>query len=219
MEHSQANDDRILDVWSWCSDAYLRHGRRLSLPVGTDPTKTYQWRYATKLASKFTEWKLSEEASKKFIDIAVKIAKENQMLKKGLAIFHQNNMLTLCYEQLCVESESNKLHANSIKFIHAWLHEKCADRPVLEVLLDRNDPESYCNLTMWFQASRLSPLYLAISKACRKALEELESHEDERSILPRSTELYLLRQSFYQDAGNVAKVRAIFEKDWRKTCQ
>lgn len=213
------DDSRVLNVWSWCSDAYLRAGRKLSLPVGTDPTKTYQWRYVTAIAKKFEEWDLSDEAAKKFIDIAVRIAKERGMLQKGLAVLHQANMLTLCYEQLQAESSSNLQALNSLRHIHTWLGKKFGDQNALEVLLDRNDPDGFCNLTMWFQASRISPLYLALSRSCSKALARLNrDHPEERELLPRATEIYLLREEFLKDKGNCSQAREIFEQDWREPC-
>lgn len=214
------DDARVLDVWSWCSDAYLRQGRRLSLPAGTDPVKTYQWRYATAIAKKFEEWDLPDEAAKKFIDIAVRIAKEKNLLNKGLAILHQNNMLTLCYERLQAESASNSHAIDSLRHIRSWVNKRLGGVDALKMLLDRVDHGGFCNLTMWFQASRVSSLYLALSRSCSKALARLNrDYPDERGLLPRAAELYLLREDFLKDQGNLTQAREIFAQDWREPCQ
>ncbi len=70
------DSNRIKEVWLWCTEAYLRCGRKLSLPEGTDPAKTYQWRYVAAIAKKFEEWDLSDEAAQKFIGIAAQTAKQ-----------------------------------------------------------------------------------------------------------------------------------------------
>lgn len=213
------DDARVLNVWSWCSEAYLRAGRRLSLPAKTDPCKTYQWRYAQAIAKKFEEWDLSDEAAKKFIDIAVRTAKERGMLQKGLAVLHQTNMLALCYDKLQAESASNSQTLESLRHVRSWLDKKIGSGDAVEVLLRRADPEGFCNLTMWFQASRISPLYLALSRSCSKALARLNrDSQDERGLLPKVTELYLLREEFLKDQGNCSQAREIFEQDWREPC-
>lgn len=219
MKRSQVDDNRVLNVWSWCSEAYLRAGRKLSLPAGTDPAKTYQWRYAAAIAKKFEEWDLDDDAAKKFIDIAVRTAKERGMLQKGLAILHQANMLQLCYEKLVAECDNNKRNLDSLRHVRAWFVKKVAGRDALEMLLGRANPDEFCNLTMWYQASRLPPLYLALSSSCRKALARLNRDcPDERGMLPRHTELHLLREEFLKDAGNLKQARDIFAQDWREPC-
>ncbi len=221
MQTSQVDADRVMDVWSWCSAAYLRHGRKLSLPAGTDPAKTYQWRYATAIAKKFGEWDLSDDAATKFIDIAVGIAKEKGLLNKGLSILHQHNMLELCHQKLQEESTHNTRTLESIRFVKSWLDKKIAGNNAVEVLSDRNDPYGFCNLTMWFQASRISPLYLALSRSCSKVLTRLDSeNQDERGLLPKTTELYIIRSDFLKDQGNRRQARTILEQDWREPpCQ
>lgn len=213
------DDVRVLNVWSWCSEAYLRAGRKLSLPAKTDPTKTYQWRYAQAIARKFEEWDLSDEAAKKFIDIAVRTAKERGMLQKGLAVLHQTNMLATCYDKLKTESTSNAQSLDSLRYVRSWLYKKTGDEDQLTVLLHRAELDTFCNLTVWFQASRISPLYLALSRTCSKALARLNrDFQDERGLLPKTTELYLLRNGFLKDQGNCSQVREIFAQDWRESC-
>lgn len=219
MKRSQVDDTRVLNVWSWCSDAYLRHGRKLSLPAGTDPAKTYQWRYITAIARKFEEWELTDDAAQKFIDIAVRIAKEKGLLNKGLSVLHQANMLSLCYDRLLVESDTNAQNLDSLRHVRGWLLNKCDGRDLLETLLQRANYDGHCNLTLWYKATRISTLYLALSRACNRALARLNRDTpDERSYLPQATELWLIRDSFLKDDGNVSQARIIFAEDWRETC-
>lgn len=213
------DNTRILNVLAWCSEAYLRNGRKLQLPAGTDPAKTYQWRYLTAIAKKFEEWDLSDDAAKKFIDLAVNIAKEQNVLHKGLAVLHQSNMLERCYERLGRESHSNDQTLDSLRHVHAWLDKRIGVRNPQRVLTGRENPDGFCNLVLWYQASRLTPLYLALSRTCRRAIATLDRDcPDERGLLPRDTEMYLLRTEFLRDTSNLHQAREIFAQDWREPC-
>lgn len=213
------DNTRFFTVWTWCSEAYLRHGRKLQLPKGTEPSKTYQWRYVTAISKKFDEWELSDDAAKKFIDIAVSIAKEQNVLHKGLAVLHQSNMLERCYERLGQESDGNGQTLDSLRHINAWLAKKIGTRNMLGVLLSRENPDGFCNLVMWYQASRLTPLYLSLSRSCLRAIATLNrDHPDERGLLPKDTEIYLLRDGFLRDTSNLHQAREIFAQDWREPC-
>lgn len=220
MERSQLDSDRIEMIWSWCSDAYLQHGRRLSFPKGTDPTKTYQWRYVTAIAKKFAEWDFDEQTARRFLDIAVRHSKQTGTMQKGLAVFFQGNILDICYEKLQAESNSNSQTLDTLRHIRAWLQRKVGTRSLLDTLLDRDDPDGFCNLSVWVHASRISPLFLALSKSCAQALARLNlDYAEERGLLPKQTTLYILRDEFLRgDVENLTQAREIFANDWREPC-
>lgn len=207
-----------MTVWEWCSQAYLQHGFRLTFPAKTDPTKTYQWRYARAIALKFAEWDFDEATSCQFISIAIRHCHEAGVLRKGLAALHQSNLLQVCYDKLQKQANTNQQCAHSIEHIHKWLMNK-SDGDLLQSLLYRRDPDEFCNLVKWVQASRVSRLYLALSKTCGIALARLaRTHPDEREILPKTTKLYMLRVEFTEDASNVNRVKRILGPDWRELC-
>jgi hypothetical protein len=219
MNTLELNDDKIMMVWDWCSDAYLQHGIRLKLPANTDHTKTYQWRYARSIAKKFAEWDFDEPTAKQFIQIAIRHCKNAGVLRKGLASLHQTNLLQVCYDQLKGRVESNGQSIESIAYIHSWLQSKSSGN-LLQDLLDRNDPDEYCNIVKWVNASKISRLYLALSKTCGKALARLgKSHPDERMLLPKTTTLYMLRSEFIEDSENLKNVKKVLGNDWRELCQ
>lgn len=207
-----------MTVWGWCSEAYIRHGFKLQFPAHTNPTKTYQWRYVKAIAVKFAEWNFDEQTAKHFINIAVVHGKEAGVLRKGLAALHQANMLEICYKKLKDQSDTNRQSLDSLTHIRDWLYQR-SDGDILKTLLYRNDADEFCNLVKWVQASRLSPLYLSLSKVCGLALARLQvSHSNERELLPKTTKLYMLRSEFLEDAGNVEQAKRIFGPDWRKLC-
>jgi hypothetical protein len=218
MNKLEISDDHIMTVWEWCSEAYLQHGFKLTFPAKTDPTKTYQWRYARSITLKFAEWEFDEETAKQFITIAIGHCKDAGVLRKGLAALHQTNLLQICYDRLQKQVDSNKRCADSIEHIHAWLMAR-SNGDLLETLLSRQAPDEFCNLVKWVQASRISRLYLALSRTCGKALARLSrTHPEEREILPKTTTLYMLRSEFIEDAGNAINAKRILGKDWRELC-
>lgn len=194
-----------------CSEAYLRHGNKLSLPANTDRTKTYQWRYAKAIAAKLAEWEFDDDTSKKFIDIAAKHAKSGGFMHKGLAVLHQSNMLAICLNELKQEEQANNNNISLLQSAHNWLMAQAAGQDIVKILLHRNNRWAYCNLTIWYQASKLSDLYLALSQKCRTALSRLaEINPNERSCMPSGPRLYMLRTEFMRDIGTASQIKTLF---------
>lgn len=219
MNTLEVTDEEVMNVWNWCSDAYLQHGIRLKLPASTDHTTTYQWRYARAIANKFAEWRFDEDTSIQFIQIAIRHCKEAGVLKKGLASLHQSNLLKVCYDQLKKKADSNSQAIDSIEYIHSWLCNKSQNN-MLKQLLHKNDPDEYSNIVKWYKASKISKLYLSLSKSCGKAMARLNiSYPEERLILPSTTSLYMLRSEFIEDANNLRCVKRILGNEWRDLCQ
>lgn len=206
-------DSQILKIWDWCVSAYVQHGRKLSFPKGTDPSRTYQWRYVTAIAKKFREWKFDDATAQKVIGLAVAHSKTANVMQKGLAAILQGNILEVCYEKLQNESSHNSQTIASLAHIHRWVYSRVSNATLLDTLVARVHYGAWCNMTLWYQATKLTPLYMALSKPCTRALASLES--DEREMLPKQTTLYIIRSDFLEDKGNVAKARELLGSDWR----
>lgn len=219
MKTCHVDADKILKVWDWCSDTYLRHGIKLSFPKHTEPSKTYQWRYCRSLAEKFEEWGFDDETSRRFIDTAVKHAKNIGVLRKGLSVLHQSNMLDVVYGLLQNEADHDDQSIESLIHIKKWFDLQINGRDPVQALLERQIEGGFCNIVTWYQASRLSPLFMSLSKSCCKALNRLKKQdEDERSLMPQVTDLYRLRSDFTHDVNCLKKARGIFGEDWRELC-
>jgi len=211
-------EDRIQAVWDWCSEAYLRHGKRLTFPANTDRKKTYQWRYARAIANKFQQWDFDDQTARKFIDIAVNYAKQKGSLHKGLAVLHQSNMLDVCYKKLQEQSDKNGQELDVLASTKKWF-DQVTDGNTINILLHRADPRSFSNLTIWYRANRLSPLFLALSHSCTSALTRLQKdNPDERTMLPTAARLFSLRSKIVQDLNTFKQARRIFKTDWRELC-
>lgn len=203
-------DEQVKVIWELCVAAYIRHGRRLQFPSNTDVTKTYQWRYASAITKKFNDLKFDNSTAEYVIDLAVAHAKQTGTMRKGLASILQNNLIDICCEKLKNESTSYKQAVDSIISIHLWLKKKVNGQDPLTVLRHRNSRDEFCNLTMWSQASYVTPIYLALSKTCSAVLDELTRyHPYERQLLPKQTSLYILKTDFLKDKNNLKKIAVI----------
>lgn len=219
MKTCHVTADQIWKVWDWCSDSYLRHGIRLSFPKNTKPENTYQWRYCRSLADKFNEWDFDDETSVRFIDTAVKHARKIGVLRKGLAVLHQGNMLDVVYDLLKQEANTFSQSIDSLKVVHKWIAAQIGDENPLEVMLHREREGAFCNVTIWYEANKLSALYISLSKSCCKALARLKKKGfPERDLLPKVTDLYKLRYDFLKDVNNLKQARSILGDDWRELC-
>lgn len=208
----------IMRTWQWCRDNYSRHNIRLAFPSNTDPTKTYQWRYLVALQRKFHEWEFTESLCKQFIAVAIDYAKQHRLLKKGLAIFHQNNLMNICYNHLNQKLKSNEFTISGLKRTKLWL--SCfGTNDLWKVLLRRGEIGGYTNIVKWYQANHLGDIYLALSKSCGVALAKLaESCPEERLLLPAASHLLALRIRLLHDIRFRYVIKEILEDDWRKMC-
>jgi len=205
------DEAKILDVWQWCSEAYIQYGRKLTFPAHTDPSKTYQWRYAKAITQKFEEWDFDEPTAKKFIGIAIERSKILGIMHKGLAALHQKNLLDLCHKILQEEYKNNNQDIELIKSTKDWLNDRAQSSKLTKVLLDRDSPDSFCNLVKWHQASKISDLYLSLSKSCKRAISIIDG-TDERTLLPSATILHKMRMKFMEDPTNKKELKKIFGK-------
>ena len=212
--------DRIRIVWEWCCAAYLQYGnRKLSFPRNTDPTKTYQWRYLQTLEHKFREWEFDDTLAKAFIVIGVKYAVRHKLMNKGLAIFHQSNLLKVFHDQLCKAAAFAKSTIGIVANTKSWLDSQAAGQPLLDVLLMRESIGSYSNIVKWYQAGRLPVEYLALSRSCGLAMARLlKEAPGEREVLPDNLCLFTTRTSILQEVDTKFKLRNTLQEDWRLPC-
>lgn len=209
-------DEKIYDIWQWCHDAYIQYGVKINFPKNTDPKKTYQWRFTKAIAKKFDEWNFDEQTSKKFINIAIKQAKQAGVLKKGLAALHQSNLLTLCYKILTSEKHNNKLILQELYNTMKWFKGQISDKNLVHTLLQKEHSRALPNIVIWYKANKVSDLFMAISKACNQAICKLPVDSIERKMLPSTTTLYLLRSEFLSEAQNIKVTKSLFGSDWRQ---
>lgn len=211
------SDARVAEVWRLCCDIYHLHGRKLSLPAGTDPAKTYQWRYVTKLAQQLEEWEFDDSTARHFVEVAVGYAKAKGLMAKGLALLCQTNLLKICYDRLQADMDRAKDARASLSGSAEWVRARVANGDPVAAMTRRSKPGAYSELTRWYRERGVNDLYLALSKSAGRALNRLaETDPAERSLLPSAGVLYLLREEFTADESNMRAARAVLGGDCKK---
>ena len=207
-----------LRTWKWCQEAFALHGVRLAFPKNTNPQKTYQWRYVTKLAHRIDEWGLDRSTAKAFINFAVGYVKEKKLLHKGMSVFFQNNMIDICYDRMKKHSIGTCSRIQRLNEAHKFITTRCNNHPTVGVLLSREAFDKLRNIVRWYQSGDITSVYLAISVACTTALSKLAIvAPNERNLLPLESELYCLAIELSKDDNFRTQVRIILNDDWRMT--
>lgn len=208
--HTSVDDARR--VWDWCAAAWARCGHILRFPEGTDPQKTYQWRSVKRLAEKFYEWGFDDTTSQAFICCAASYAKDRRLLRKGLTIFFQSNIMEICYERLSKKRTETEFKLDAIQACKRFLS---AQPP--NALLSRKTPDAYYNIIEWYNAGYLSKVFLAISKSCTTALHHLDGlNTGQRRMLPSAAALYCLWKQVSDNSETGRQMRGILGDDWRR---
>jgi len=211
--------DIALRTWKWCQAAFASRGRKLTFPKHTDPRKTYQWRYAARLARKIEEWGFDDATAKVFISSAVDYVSEKKLLHKGLSVFFQSNMLEVCYNRIRKHASKIANRIEQLRLAHDFVVVKCAGRPLVSVLLSRDSFDKFRNVVQWYDTGRINILYLALSIGCTSALSKLAVIAgEERSLLPTESELYCLAVDFVKDDELRLQAKSILGNDWRELC-
>jgi hypothetical protein len=208
-------EDKLMKIWQWCHDTYLQYGIKLNFPKGTNPTKTYQWRYIKSIGKKFDEWNFDDVTAKRYIEIVVGQAKRYNVLRKGLAALYQKHMLEYCYNILTsqiTENSSKQKHLISVK---AWFDAQIQGKEAADVLLKRFSKRALPNIIIWYQSSHLDDLFMSLSKSCNQAARSIKDDAEKRMI-PSSATLYLVRNEFLSETNNSLFAKTLFGTDWRK---
>ena len=207
-----------LRTWKWCQEAFAQHGIKLTFPKNTNPQKTYQWRYVTRLAHKIDEWELDKPTARAFIYFAVCYIREKRLLHKGLSVFFQNNMMDVCFDRMQKHASSSSNRLMQLSTTREFIAARCRNRPTIAVLLSRESFDKMRNIVRWFKSGDITAPYLALSTACTEALAKLAVvAPDERNLLPSESELCCLAINLTKDGDFRQKAKDILDNDWRMT--
>jgi hypothetical protein len=209
---------RVATIWLWCRDAFAEYGHKLTFPKGTDPRKTYQWRYAENLTAKFKQWEFDDQTIKFFIRCAVEYAKNNGLLRKGMSVLCQKNLLQVCYNDIESKCASEKSMLSSIEFSNTFLDNQAGNLSRHQILLGRGTKLDLFNIVRWHGDGTLSRLFLSMSRSCTIALEDVAVIEpNQRLLLPSRAELFCDRSAL-EKSHNKSKFEQILGNDWRQLC-
>jgi hypothetical protein len=206
--------ERILELYRLFKRAMQRNGRMISFPKKTDPTKTYCWRYLANFLEKADELELGDEILPRIVDAVVAHAKEQGLLHRGIAVLDQKDLFDVCYARFerDARSESNLITEirRSYDFVRKQ-QEQNPDRSVTQLLSKRPSVRAYANIVSWHKAGYITLGYITVSKACRRALAELQEYE--LALLPSSRELLRLKIRLVMDKEIAAELRVFMGND------
>lgn len=206
------HDERVQQVFKWCVDAFGSSGVILRLPPNTDPKKTYQWRYVASFARRLDEYGFDEQTSRYLLETIADYAKTNRLLQKGLAVLFQANTIKVCLEKLERQQQHQTGVLDDLNLVVEWLAQQSNNKRV-QWLLWRNNPDAKPNIVAWHKVGKLSTLFLASSKSCAVAMQQLD--QKDRQFLPNDRTLYLIRLRTYKDKRTITTAKQILGPDWR----
>jgi len=198
------------EIYSMCFDNYLKNGVKLKFPSNTDYTKTYQWRYIVSITEKMNKWKFSKDAANKYIELVVQYVKDANLLCKGLSVLLQTNILEICYDKLQKMQKSAEQSTSVLKHTKCWLDNRLGNDKLLSILLSNSSNNKFPNIVLWYQANKIPPLYLALSKSCCRAINQVKNGKD---LLPDLMTLYKIRSEFMAEKNNAARSKEILGED------
>jgi len=182
IAHARSDcEARIYKYFKYCQAAFGAAGMKISFPIGTDPKKTYKWRYLEHFVKKIDEWGVSDIAVKSIIFSIVKYCKDNRILySKGMAILSMDNILDIGYRDMQMN--------------HEIFRQACAVLKMNQRFVNEHGGIDNINIIKWYQSGGVSKLYIIFSKRCLKALRGVS--EAHRLMVPSYDELWRIRQKY-----------------------
>lgn len=167
------------------------------IPQGTDPKRTYQYRYAAKFLKNMEG--VSKETIQKIIYYAIEYAKESDkesVWTRGLWILTKSNIIDIAYKKAKEEDNRRNLDLDKVKRSKNFAHEH--NYKFSESMEDGGFP----NIVIWYDNGKISLTYLAMSESCKNALLKLD--DVDRRMLPDKKEIIKRR------------VKCLIDKDYKK---
>lgn len=184
-----------LIIYRWYQNAMAGVGRKIVMPVNTDPEKTYQYRAVCRFAKQVEEWKLSEHSTRSLIRAIVRYGKKKNLLGKGTQLLNMKSVINICHDTLKDEIVRSENFVRELQSSKKFLHNHGTD--LAELLVTKEQKNGYVNITRWFRSGDLSLGFVSLSMNCRRAISLLPY--DERDEFPSDTELLRNRIAFLSD--------------------
>ena len=200
------NIDEVLEVFNYYRSAMISVGINIKLPQNTEITKTYAYRSIVKFIEKMKEWGLTSDVYGGLIKHIVLYAKKKQLLNKGIMILQMESTLQICHDYLKSEIDKNSALLYEVRKSKEFLTNNTP-----KVLLHKQNKKGYSNIIKWLKSGDLSVNYIAISKACRQAINNLD--DIDRDMLPSDFKLLKSRIKILSDKEIRNKLMEIMGSD------
>ena len=209
------DETKILDIFRYCQKSFARYGVQLSFPAGTEPCKTYKWRYLEGFIEHMEKLGLSIQTSYKLIDAMVDHAHTHKQLRhRNLAILASASLLSIGCRAIAKEDKNHKDIVEVLKQDVEFVDSQGDDR--LAVLMHRQNRTTAPDIVKWHMQGKISTGFLAISRACRVAMSRLT--ERERAMLPNIAELHDIQRRCVATVALKYRLKAVMDNDWGITC-
>lgn len=210
-----SKDERILNVYRIFKQCMRKHGKTISFPKSTDPRKTYSWRYLEHFMNRVDAIGLGDDSLDMLIGAVVSHAKQQDMLHRGIAILDHKDILTVARAKLEREVQSENKTLSDIVASHQFLQKQLSlERTPISVytlLTRRTTRLAYANITRWLKANNISSGYIAVSRACRKALGTLPPNE--LQLFPKANDLLRMRLTLTYNESLLPQLRDTLGND------
>lgn len=211
-------DAMVFSVFGWFQDAMSRVGRRVSWPKCKDLKKTYSFRAIQSFIIKCREeFELDDRAMKLLVYDIAEYAKTNKLLDKGTQLLSMKIVVDICYHSLKSLIEHESLIVLELRHCHQFILDQLPDKNnLVRQMVEPMSEGGYSKLYYWYDVGHITPLYLALSRKCLKAIDQLSEHE--RSSMPSKHALFQLALQTVS-ADMVDKYKSIFGDDLREVKQ
>jgi len=190
IKMSEIPDSMVFTIYEWFQSAMRRHGRKVSWPKCKDVKKTYQYRAIHKYTQKCSdELELDNKVIKILTYNIVDYAKRKGLLAKGAQMLCMDLVVDLCYQSIkdMIEDESSLML--EISCCHSFIADQVDSKDnLVRLMVEPISDGGYSRIVYWYNLGYITPLYVAISKKCIKALSKIP--QSERQELPNDIELF-----------------------------
>lgn len=172
-------------------------GHIVSLPKNTDPSKTYSWRYVQRFVDSFDTLGLDESNMPEILEAVVIDARNKGLLKCGISFLNKVDLLEASHKKLVRDVNDETQAFGNIERSHNFLIEQLASEEnedynsIKQLLLAKKNKRGYANITRWLGSGQISKGYLAVSKVCKRVMNQLDTQQLES--FPTSRQLLMTR--------------------------
>lgn len=209
------SDNKILKIFGWYRDAMRSvANRKVSWPEAKDYTKTYLYMWLSKLKKWADRNELDDTTLSEVIYALVRYGMRHKILFKGSAILQHERIYEIALNEIEQHISETKGDLYKIKSSEDALNKLRENKNKFEFLIKRPGIGKLPNIVTMYNAGVLSPIYFAVSKSCRKAINKLDDRT--RSLLPKNIDLLRMQKRISFDKSKSNAVRKLLGDDYLK---
>jgi len=186
--------------------------RNVSWPAASDYKKTYMYMWFKKFAEWLEENNLDDDTANRIVVALVKYAKKKGILNKGASILRHKRIYEIALMELEDIENKKELESNSLKNTIDELNSLRNGAPLFDFLIKRRGIGEYPNIVLLFKSGVITPQFLAISKSCRKAINNLDKKT--RELLPPNIDLMRIQVKIKFDDDKKELASSLLQTDY-----